>query len=123
MGVGHAEGESEVGVGEVEAALAVLPGLLQEARRRNAVEHPARRDERPLLGGVLDRPSEPPVPAPRQEVLLGLFAVDGVPVGPQVLVGADAEADQDLVTPGPDTVVRRPTGKPPGLVVDHDVPR
>src|SRR5262249_35968968 len=42
--------------------------------------------------------------------------------GAQVLVGAGAEADQDLIPPGPDAVVRRPASKPPTLVVDHDVP-
>ena len=113
VGVRHADGHGEVGVGEVDAARAVLPGPLHQARRRDAVEHPPRRDRAPpSWTGLLDRPGQAAVAAAGQQVLFGLVAVDGVPVGALVLVGAGAEADEDLIAPGPDAVVRRPAGEP-----------
>ena len=51
---------------------------------------------------------------------LGPIVIDRVPRGSVVLVIAGAEADENLISPRPDTMVRRPTAKAPRLGEDFD---
>src|SRR5262249_26074047 len=121
IGRGHPDREREVGMREFDPAGALAPGLLLAPVRRDPMQGLAGGDERAEGGRVLDRPGEPAIFAPRQEMLLRAVVVDVVPLGAIVLVIAGREADEDLVAPRPDPVVSRPAAEPARPVVDLDV--
>jgi hypothetical protein len=56
-----------------------------------------------------------------QEVMLRLVTVDRVDAGSEVLVIAGAETDDDLISPGPDTVVGRPPSESAVDGVNRDI--
>ncbi len=114
----HARGEHEVRVREVDAARTV-DGRLAALFGRDAGLLRARR--RPQARGAFDGPGLAAVLAAREEVLGGFGVVDGVAAAFVHLEVARLEADEDLVAPGPDTVIRGPAAEATGFLVDVDV--
>jgi hypothetical protein len=59
---------------------------------------------------ILDQPRHATIAATREKVFLRLLAVDMVTIA-KVLVIPGTETDENLVPPGPDAMVRRPTSE------------
>ena len=78
------------------------------------------RDQGSLGRGVFDAPRQTSVQASRQEVFFR-FVVINVMVRTSVLVVTRAKADQYFVSPGPDSMIGRPTTKATTLSINSDV--
>lgn len=118
--------ESEVGMGEVDAAgrlgqhVPVAEGLADaQARGHVLVGGQAPASGRPARGR-LRCPGDAAVEAARLHAGEGPRAVPGVKAAAHVVV-AEGEADDDLVAPRPDAVVGGPARVAAGLAVDDDV--
>ena len=115
-----ANGQGEVGVCEVDAALAFLHRRDGYTRTGDTVQVSALGQQVPLRSRVLYRPGLAAIEASSQHRNLRLLAIDVV-ILTLVLVVAHPETDQDLVLPAPDAVVGRPAAEHALLEVDLDM--
>ena len=108
-------------MGEVDAPRTVDRIGFDVSGWDSAVPHPFCAQQHALRGGVLDGPCATTVTAAGQQVFFGPIVIDVVHLGAAVLMIAGAEADKDLVAPGPDTVIGRPSAKATRLTIDEHV--
>src|SRR4030095_733442 len=122
VGVGHADRQREVGVGEVNCSRAIPPRPFLQPGWCHAMQCLADWYERALCRRVLDRPRFAAVAGAREQVLFWSFTVDVVAFRAKVFEEACAEADQDFIVPRPDAVIRRPATESPRLGENFHVP-
>ncbi len=116
----HAEGQSEVRVRELDSSGAILDPGLDQFGWCNAMQGFPKGDQEPPSIGVFDRPGLAAIQASRQQVKFGFLGIKMM-LQPSFFVVSLAEPDQDLIAPGPDSVVGGPSPETARLPVNVHV--
>ena len=122
VAVFHSDGHREVGMIEANGFAELDELVLGQTGRHGSMTHAGSSGENATRLRVFEGPSHAAVLATSKLEFFGSFFIDMMKRS-AVFVESAAEADQDFVVPGPDSVVSRPTRESAFFAIDNDVPR